>query len=644
MKSKFHLFRIFLLILILFIPMTVQASETENLDSNIPVGALEDGSALKGPEPVNVSANGTRIPLKIYRDPKGNIYIPIRDAESGQLFGQFNARVTWLVPMNTVVVGFPGGKDFRVKIGEKTGEYGGKKMEMKAPVVIVDDSPCIPLECMAMVYNLHISLNEVTHVLYMDPIITNIDFQDVKGKLQLVADGTAPLKFKTSLMTEPKRYVVDIEDAVLAPGLVDKDLRHPRVGSVFVSQDSVNPNRVRMIIPVGDMEIEMEDERKDGKKVTVHLFMPEVVAPVQGLKTERITRFRIKEMEDRVIFYVHASGPVQYEWRRLLPPDNRYFIDIPMAKVNEELGEKLKLGYISGIKITQLRKEPERVARITLNLEIPCVVNVAPDPDKPNIIKVEVLQKAIKNVKAEERQGFGITRHAVGGGIIICLDPGHGGGDPGACHNGLREKDITLDISFRLRKLLSKAGWNVVMTRATDRDVSFAGSSDSRELGDRVRVANGCRAQVFVSIHINASVNGSAGGTSTHYCKDIDFPLAQAIQNSLVPALGLGDNGVQNDGFFVIRHTYMPAALVECAFISNPREASLLSSSAFRQRIAEGIYNGIIAYARAKKLAGEAPPSDEDTEAVEVIREKKKEIDQEIHQGKPNVDPDFDER
>ncbi len=88
----------------------------------------------------------------------------------------------------------------------------------------------------------------------------------------------------------------------------------------------------------------------------------------------------------------------------------------------------------------------------------------------------------------------------------------------------------------------------------------------------------------------------------------------------------------------------MPAVLVECAFISNPHEAGLLSTPAFRQRIAEGIYNGLVTYARAKKMGGAAPVSTEEAQAIETIKEKKLELDREIHQAKPKVAPNFDER
>jgi len=599
------------------------------------------------PETVKVSANGVRIPLKIYRDENGNILIPIKDMDTGYLMKQFNARVTWLVPMKTVVLGLPGGKDFRVKIGEDKGLYGRKKVKLKSKVRIIDGSPCIPIECFQIAYRLDVSLNEVTHILYMDPIITKIDFKMEKGKLRLIAGGTGDLKFKTSMLTDPRRYVIEIEDAVLDSKLAGKYIRHRYIGSVFVSQDYRMPNRVKIVIPMkSGVEIEMQDDRKDKKLVVARLFFPEVVAPVQDLKIEGVTRFTLKKDEDKVTFYIRTTGPVQYEWRRLLPPDNRYFIDIPKTRFTApEYNKELDVGYISSINVIQLRKKPEPVVRVTLNLEVPSKVVVEPDSKYPEVIKVVIFKKTI-NPRFVRRQGFGVTRMPVRGGIVICIDPGHGGGDPGACNSayGLQEKHLNLDISLRLARLLRKAGWNVVMTRTTDRDVSFAGSSDARELGDRVAIPNNINAQIFVSIHNNAAHNSSQSGTSTHCYKDIDYPLAQAIQAHLVPALGRRDNGVRTDSFYVVRHTNMPAALVECAFISNPSEASLLASSSFRQQCAVGIFNGLMAYAKMRNLGRPMTPEDDFSVERKAEAKKREKIDKKIERSKPEADPDYGER
>jgi N-acetylmuramoyl-L-alanine amidase len=570
--------------------------------------------------------------------------------ETGILLNKFGTRVTWLVPMKTIVVGFPGGKDLRFKIGENIADYGGKPIQLKSKVRMLGDEPCIPVESLAVVFNLNLSLNEKTHILYLDPIIKEMKMEAFRGVVKFEAKGTAPLKYTTSKLSEPDRFVVDIDNAVLDPSLEGKDFRNASTGSIFVSQDSRMPNRVRIIIPMsGNVEIEMRDNKADKKIVAVDLVLPQVVAPVQDLAVERITRFKVKKDDDKVTFYISATGPVQYEWRRLLPPDNRYFVDIPKTVYTGTYDEKLDVGFISGISVSQISKEPDPAVRVTLKLEVPSKVTVEPDPEHPEIIKVEISKDTINPVVVQ-RQGFGVTKHVVKGGIIVCIDPGHGGGDPGACNGGfgLQEKKLTLDICLKLAAMLKKAGWNVVMTRTTDRDVSYAGSSDSRELGDRVGVANGVNAQIFVSVHINASTSSSANGSSTHYYKDIDEPLARNIQENLLAAGGRKNNGVQRDSFYMVRNSTMPAALVECAFISNPSEASLLSTDEFRSRLAQGIFNGIMSYAKSANLQGASVAEQEEDDGTEQLKEmseqKKRAVEKDLEKGSNEGDPDYGER
>ena len=197
---------------------------------------------------------------------------------------------------------------------------------------------------------------------------------------------------------------------------------------------------------------------------------------------------------------------------------------------------------------------------------------------------------------------------------LIVLDPGHGGGDPGCVNRslGLLEKDITLDVALRLRDLLLEEGWTVLLTREDDRDVSWRGSPDRVELQARCDVANQSGADYFISLHCNASVASTRAGSSIHWFKQADLELARSLEFALGESLGLGQGGLRRDGFYVLRHTDMPAVLVEMAFLSNPREGSLLGNAGFRQRIAQSLAGALQeyvsgCYARGAELPGNAP-------------------------------------
>lgn len=187
-------------------------------------------------------------------------------------------------------------------------------------------------------------------------------------------------------------------------------------------------------------------------------------------------------------------------------------------------------------------------------------------------------------------------------GKIITLDPGHGGSDSGAVGaDGYMEKQITLPIALKLKQVLESKGATVYMTRTDDHDVYGPFASGPDELQARSDVANNHRADVFISIHINAFNNPSVGGIATYYYDktDYDSKLATAIQNQIAYEKGFGgDRGIQPGNIYVLRHTLMPAVLVELGFISNPTEENLLKTDATQQDFANEIAAGLETYFR----------------------------------------------
>lgn len=174
----------------------------------------------------------------------------------------------------------------------------------------------------------------------------------------------------------------------------------------------------------------------------------------------------------------------------------------------------------------------------------------------------------------------------------ICIDPGHGGYDPGAVGpSGVQEKDVTLAVSKLLAAQLQAAGVEVLLTRDSD-----AGPWDSNsDLQKRCDIANQFGADLFISIHANAAANPSAVGTET-YCYKFGGQgeqLAHAIQEQLVAALGRPDRGIKTANYYVLKRTNMVAVLAELAFISNPGEESLLVTPSCQEQAAQAIAQGI---------------------------------------------------
>lgn len=171
---------------------------------------------------------------------------------------------------------------------------------------------------------------------------------------------------------------------------------------------------------------------------------------------------------------------------------------------------------------------------------------------------------------------------------IICIDPGHGGKDPGATDGGVCEKDIALNVAKKIHAHLRAVGYSVILTREQDKFVS---------LGNRAAEANMWGADIFVSVHCNSAPNSSANGMEVyvHTSRGADSKrAAHAIYDRLLPASGLKGRGVKANNYAVLRETAMPAVLVELGFISNDSDRVKLVSEEWQERAAEAIAAGIM--------------------------------------------------
>ena len=185
-----------------------------------------------------------------------------------------------------------------------------------------------------------------------------------------------------------------------------------------------------------------------------------------------------------------------------------------------------------------------------------------------------------------------------GNGQIVVLDPGHGGSDWGAIGpTGVSEKSVSLAVSLKAQKLLTNAGYRVVMTRTTDVDVAAPGVPDAAELQARVNKAPS-NAALFISVHCNAFSNSGANGVETYHAPNAvkGERLARLLNEELVKFGGLNNRGVKAARFYVMTHSQCPASLIELGFITNPREEQLLASSDYQQKLAQAITNAVNRY------------------------------------------------
>lgn len=336
---------------------------------------------------------------------------------------------------------------------------------------------------------------------------------------------------------------------------------------------------------------------------------------------------------------VDLTGPVEYTKRRIGNPD-RIYVDLRPARLSPALKKKtlrVNDGLLKQVRFAQNRPGVVRVV-VDIDSLHDFKIFTRTNPDRLTI-DIHGNRSATK-LPLKDISIWGEGAHI---GVpqpirTIAIDPGHGGKDPGAVGpRGLTEKEVNLDIARQLRRLLQSAGVRVVLTR--DRDVFVS-------LEERTAIANINNADLFISIHANASPQRSANGVETYFLNatkndhilkvaarennipvsrmtllekilfDLgatdnakrSIPLANAIQTTMVESMKRSDRRVNNLGakpgpFYVLVGAKMPAVLIETAFLSNPTEEAKLRKSAYRQRIAGAIFKGIEQYARRHRVA-----------------------------------------
>ena len=188
----------------------------------------------------------------------------------------------------------------------------------------------------------------------------------------------------------------------------------------------------------------------------------------------------------------------------------------------------------------------------------------------------------------------------------IVLDAGHGTPDEGAeSVNGISEASINLSITRKVQTLLEQSGCNVILTRSDENGIYDLDSKTLREkkvsdIKNRVKIGNESSADAFISIHLNKIPQSQYYGWQTFFKVNSEESeiLAKSLQEELNSSIQRENKreALKITGKYIIEHVEIPIAIIECGFLSNPEEEKLLQQNDYQDKIAWGIYNGIMDY------------------------------------------------
>lgn len=191
-------------------------------------------------------------------------------------------------------------------------------------------------------------------------------------------------------------------------------------------------------------------------------------------------------------------------------------------------------------------------------------------------------------------------------GKTVVLDAGHGVPDEGAqSSNGTTEAETNLKITLKVQNLLEQSGCKVVLTRSDenaiyDLDANTLKQKKISDIRNRVKIGNGSSADIFVSIHLNKIPQPQYYGWQCFYKPNDEssIKLAKLLQSSLNESMQKENKRVamKLDTVYIMKHVEIPISIVECGFLSNPEEEQQLLNDEYQNRLAWGIYNGIIQY------------------------------------------------
>lgn len=589
--------KILLSLLLIFVFMSspglaAKASSRMNVNMN--------GSNVSVREtPVLIDGQAMRMDTPSYINADGLTFVHVRFVEN------YGAKVGWDPKTKTAIIS-QNGKEIRMTIDSRNIYVNGQKKVIDqefVPKLVVfpskgkDARTMIPFRLVSETLGYEVGYDKAREIPYINTSksepepepepkpepeedlsylnrVKDIQKEFVNGKETILVYNTENVSINTMKLSNPERIVIDIKDSLLEGKTeITYDYELGFIKGVRISQFSPDNNYkpndkiVRIVLDIKDgvnnPEVKIE---KDGNRL---IITPEAnIWQILNYSTEGNSK----------IVSINANRDTDYdidynEHRRTMT------ISLPIENI-DLIEEKVDIndGLIKDINVSQIRDRAYITISFTRDVEY-------------NVLSRSIDDKISVSFKRDRSNEKPSDK-------LIVIDPGHGGSDPGACHNGVREKDVTLPISLKLNEALQDKGYNTVMTRYDD---------TSLELYGRAPIANNVDADLFISIHANSVGNGSSeirgiqvlyhSKDKANVTKEETLALAQIMMEEVTRGTGAPNKGLlPRERTVVIRDTNMPSILIETGFLTNPEEANLLTTEEYQYLIVESIVRGIERY------------------------------------------------
>jgi N-acetylmuramoyl-L-alanine amidase len=528
----------------------------------------------------------------------GEHYISASDPDFKAMFDAMGLTYSWFSYSGKLFIYLPQGS-VSWQINDNYAMVGSRRVDVPVAGCGSNEDCYIPLKTLARLLDLQIRENG--SAVELRPAVSFAAYQSSgENTIDIHIQAPSELKYGVSYQANPPAVRFTIPGAAY-----NGSSRKIFVEGIQVRvNDTIDPNNlfVTMEFPPHWKGRIVDTINKN--QVVVRMKPNLVYA--WGSKDCTLSSVQLTQSQGQVHLLFNTSGSAQYYWS-YDPDEGILYVDMPFVAPSPSFSlAGISGGLVKNCRVSTLRPDDVSITRLRMELAPNTAFMIGPPEDQKGCSFALLLaDKRLIPSPSPRVGGSGITMADGDTGGLIVIDPGHGGSDPGACNAqlGLKEKDITLDISRQLADILSRQGWKVILTRYQDTDLTYPGSPDADELQARCDVANQRRADLFVSIHCNASVSKTLKGSSYHWCKSIDQDPARALEGSLGPNIGTVDKGVRQDRFYVLNHTRIPAVLVECAFMSNPDDIQILARSEHRLKIAQQLARSIDYFLKNRNLA-----------------------------------------